>query len=221
MQPNPVVAVNPSQASLDLLKAWPDNSPICMVNLLAFDGADGREAYGRYTAVAAQTVAAQGGSAIFMAPVIESDDGWDSVVLVYYPRRAAYLDMQNDPAYVGAIPDRTAGLSARLLYPFALPDTPDAPEVTGDGVEVFSVELLRWTDPSAQREPVGGIALDLPVGGPGLNTDGRWDRMRLARHPSIEEARVRSDRSDVDPSAEATMYLVAQPRLAQPGGVST
>ena len=74
---------------------------------------------------------------------------WDQVTLVRYPRRAAYLDMQSDPAYVGAITDRTSGLSARLLYPFhdpaGDPDDPFRIERSG-GDEVFVVRLHQRAD---------------------------------------------------------------------------
>jgi len=54
--------------------------------------------------------------------------------------------MQRDPAYQGAIPDRTAGLSAWLLHAFHLPGgDPEEPftiEQSG-GDEVFVVALVR------------------------------------------------------------------------------
>ena len=173
VDPNPTEMVNPSPASIEAFIARPDPNAIIMVNLLRYSKGGGRESYLRYAAVASGTVQARGGSFPFAAPVLEGD--WDMVALVRYPRRAAYLDMQNDPAYVGAIPDRTAGLAARLLHPFHHPDgDPDDPfdiEVRGDD-ERFLVSLVRWADPSAPSNelvtPGGEVVLRLQrlVGNP-------------------------------------------------------
>ena len=200
VEPNATALVNPSQASVDALAAWPDDSPIGMLNLLSFDGEEGRAAYGRYAAVASKTVVARGGSAIFMGSIIEPADSWDTIVIVYYPRRAAYLDMQLDPAYVGALPDRTAGLSARLLYPFALIGE-DAPHIDGSNDEVFELELVRWpneptaisVEGTATSKASGKVDLDLASGGPGMVSDGRWDRLRLTRYASIDSWKDRPE----------------------------
>ena len=120
--PNPTSAVNPSLDSIDALAAWPDDDAIAMVNLLKYSVGTGREAYGRYAEVATATIMARGGSLIYLVSVVSPAGPWDTLAIVRYPRRAAFIDMQSDPTYQGAIPDRTAGLSARLLYPFSLPD---------------------------------------------------------------------------------------------------
>jgi len=195
MPPNPTTSVNPSLESLAALSAWPDDGPIAMLNLLRYAGESGRESYGRYGEIAARSIAAVGGSLIYMAPVIEPSGSWDSAALVFYPRRAAYLDMQTDKNYVAAVPDRTAGLDARLLYPFALPDTSGEPAAslgTPRHGEVVAIQLIHWNDLAAARAAgqgtdgpsTGDLVLRLVAGGPGLVTDGPWHEMRLVRYPS-------------------------------------
>ena len=125
-------------------------TPIVMVNLLKYAEPGGRERYARYGAVAGPEIAARGGRALYTGSSVAGSD-WDGVALVYYPRRAAWLDMQDSPAYRAAIADRTAGLSARLLYAFTqgagpLPVKPppleDVHRQSED--EIFVVNLLRY-----------------------------------------------------------------------------
>ena len=197
MSPNPTTSVNPSLESLATLSEWPDDGPIAMLNLLRYAGESGRETYGRYGEVAARSIASVGGSLIYMAPVIDPSDSWDSAALVFYPRRAAYLEMQTDKNYVAAVPDRTAGLDARLLYPFALPNA-FGEQATSLGTpkhgEVVAIELVHWTDLAAAKaaghdhpdSSAGELVLRLVAGGPGLVTDGPWHELRVVRFPSID-----------------------------------
>ena len=115
--PNPTADVNPSKASLEALAARPDDDPIIMINLLKFAEPDGEEAYKRYARVSSKEVASRGGGVVYAGDAIAPGD-WDRIACVYYPRRAAFLDMQQSPAYQGAIPHRTEGLGARLLFAF-------------------------------------------------------------------------------------------------------
>lgn len=187
-EPNPTAAVNPGPPSLAALAAQPDRSAIIMVNLLRFRPDGGREAYDRYGKVASGTVTARGGSVAYAGTVLGSEPAWDTVLLVRYPRRAAYLDMQGDPAYVGAIPDRTRGLSARLLHPFhPVEDAADDSfrvDRTG-GSEVFVVALIRYANGVAPGTWISGadVVLRLRADVP-LVTDERWDELLLFRYPS-------------------------------------
>lgn len=194
--PNPTVEVNPSSESVAALWGRPDEGPIIMVNLLRFVPGGGREAYARYGAVASGTVRARGGSVAYTAPVIEGDSDWDTVTLVRYPRRAAYLDMQTDPAYVGAIPDRTAGLSARLLYPFYDPDGgPEAPlhieRPTGEGVVVVSLH-------SVAMQPMNGEVVLRLVADMPMVSDQLWSELVVARFDSMDAAVAANSSGDGD-----------------------
>jgi len=175
ISPNPTRSVNPSKDSVAALAAVPDHSPIGMLNLLRYADA---AAYRRYTDVAAGCVGGVGGSAIFMGAVSTSDEPWDTAILVYYPRRAAFIEMQKDPAYIGAIPDRTEGLAARMLYPFALPEMSGAEAAERcliDRGNSLTLQVRRWADAIAHGENDSLFAL--PAGGPGLVSDGRWDEL--------------------------------------------
>lgn len=212
-EPNPTSAVNPSQASVDGLAARPDEDAIIMVNLLRYQPDGGRESYYRYGAVASGTVRARGGSVAYTAPVIGPDPAWDTVTLVRYPRRAAYLDMQSDPAYVGAIPDRTAGLSARLLYPFhpvgGDHDHPFRIERSG-GDEVFVVSLVRFADgnPAAAWSPAGDVVLRLQADVP-MVSDAVWHELIVARYRS--QADLPPDPGDHGDGIEDAITLITQP----------
>lgn len=173
--PNSTSEVNPSKESVVALGAIADDSPIGMLNLLRYADGDGAVAYRRYTDVAAGCVGRVGGSAIFMGSVTGGDEPWDTAILVYYPRRAAFIEMQNDPAYIGAIPDRTAGLAARLLYPFALSEmSGEAARDRCPAGQPLTIQLRRGVDRSVERE---NAVFQLAAGGPGLVSDGRWDEL--------------------------------------------
>ena len=163
-----------------------------MLNLLRFDGESGRASYGRYAEVAARSITSVGGALIYLGRIIGSDP-WDSVALVYYPSPAAFRAMQSDPSYVEAIPNRTAGLRARLLYPFELPSM-SATEATKlipySATDVVAIQLLAWNTPSVtpRNDDVDSsnpaMALRLQSVGSGLVTDVRWDELRLRRYES-------------------------------------
>lgn len=182
------------------LAAAPDNGPIIMLNLLRFAEPNGRADYGRYSAVAFGTVKARGGSASYLGHAVSKPSAWDTAILVRYPRRAAYLDMQSDPAYLGAIPDRTAGLAARLITPFHLPDgSPDEPfaipSPSDDEVVVVSLH-----DGPVAKPGVTLLALEADVP---MVTDRVWSKLSVLRFASIDEAE--SSRP------EDSLWLVTRP----------
>lgn len=192
--------------------------PIAMLNLLRYDGEEGRTAYGRYAQVAAMSISHVGGSLMYLGQVIESD-AWDSVALVRYPSAQAYLAMQLDQRYVDAIPHRTAGLRARLLCPFALPHVVDrdVAELTrGGDSEIMEVQLVRWNDPPARlgggansNSAKSSPALRLQSVGNGLVSDGRWDELLLRHSPSNERNLTDSEslrRSDPDIAELAVVF---------------
>lgn len=204
---NPTNAVNPSAESIAALRARPDDDPIVMVNLLRYAVPDGRERYARYGAVAGPEIAARGGRALYNGTAIAGE--WDGVALVYYPRRAAWLDMQESPAYRAAIADRTAGLSARLLYAFTrgdgpLPVTPPPLQDVQPASEheVFVVNLLRYRGDEGRAsffrygEVASGLIQDLGgrvemslIADQAMVSDGVWEHFVLVRYPSFNALR--------------------------------
>lgn len=98
-----------------------------MLNLLKFsekslDGnGTGRDAYDRYAAVAQRLVEDRGGRVIW-AGIVEhpalhegGDVAWDAALLVYYPSRAAFIDMVTSPEYLKANLDRRNGAEKHVI----------------------------------------------------------------------------------------------------------
>ena len=204
---NPTSAVNPSDESIAALRARPDDGPIVMVNLLRYAEPGGRARYARYGAVAGREIAARGGRVLYSGASL-AGHGWDSVALAYYPRRAAWLDMQDSPAYRAAIADRTAGLSARLLYAFTRGDGPVAVAQPLENVqrrsddEAFVVHLLRYHGDDGRVSLLrhGEVAARLvqDLGGKvelslaadqAMVSDDEWDHFVLVRYPSFDALR--------------------------------
>ena len=199
---NPTRAVNPSAESIAALRALPDDAPIVMVNLLKYREPDGRKRYAQYGAVSGREIADRGGRVLYSGRSLGSAE-WDSVVLVYYPRRAAWLDMQNSSAYQAAIADRTAGLEKRLLFAFkrgsgplggSAPPLADVHQQSDD--EVFVVSLLRYPSDEARREyfrpgqeGAGGKIEFFLTAEQALVSDDDWEHFVLVRYPSQEALR--------------------------------
>lgn len=106
-------------------------TPVVMLNLLKFaersggrDGStegSGRESYARYGDRVRSMLEETGARVLFQgradSVVIggEADD-WDTIILVEYPSRRAFLEMTSSPKYREVSKDRTAGLSdSRLI----------------------------------------------------------------------------------------------------------
>jgi len=107
-----------------------DNGPVTMLNLVKYrdrslDGdGSGREAYQRYTQKAQGYVESRGGRVLWAGVVGEAalqdgltddDVDWDWALLVYYPNRAAFVDMVTSPDYLAANEHRTNGLAKHAI----------------------------------------------------------------------------------------------------------
>ncbi|MFP8880222.1 MAG: DUF1330 domain-containing protein [Myxococcota bacterium] len=116
-----------STFELDAIRQHPDKGPVTMLNLLKFreqslDGnGTGRDAYNRYAAVAKGLVEARGGRVVWVGSVDHpalhegGDVEWDVSQLVYYPSRAAFIDMVTSPEYLKANVDRTNGTEKHAI----------------------------------------------------------------------------------------------------------
>ncbi len=219
--PSPTAAVNPHGASLAELAAADAGGPVAMLNLLRYDGEAGRATYGRYAEIAAKTIDSVGGALMYLGRVIESD-AWDSVALVYYPSCGAFLSMQQDQRYIEALPDRTAGLRARLLCPFALPtmDRVAAQDLVQDlGPGNVEAQLVQWDEPDAilittgnpdSSSPPGSLRLQ-PIGS-GLVTDSRWDELRLSTQAPGEVGHADLDSAlRLDPDVADLLVVLSEP----------
>jgi uncharacterized protein (DUF1330 family) len=94
--------------------------PIVMLNLLRFKPDGGRALYDDYLATTAPFLSQVGGNVIFhgeaRSVVIGEDGEWDSVLVVRYPSKEAFLEMLRIPEYHEGTALRTSALvDARLV----------------------------------------------------------------------------------------------------------
>lgn len=117
-------AVQPERLNQDGFAAFSaraaEESPVVMLNLLAFRPDGGRERYEEYGESVAPLLDKAGGRIVFMgppAPPLLGEDAWDLVVLVEYPSRQAFLDMTGSAEYAQIAHLRTEALVAGELHP--------------------------------------------------------------------------------------------------------
>ncbi len=119
-----------STFNIDQLERSADDGPVTMINLVKYrdrslDGdGSGREAYQRYTQRAQEYVESRGGRVLWAGVVGEAalQDGltddevdWDWALLVYYPNRAAFIDMVTSPDYLAANENRLNGVAKHAI----------------------------------------------------------------------------------------------------------
>ncbi|MEL6450153.1 MAG: DUF1330 domain-containing protein [Pseudomonadota bacterium] len=127
--------IDPTRAQFDAFKALPRDTPIEMLNLVAFrdlanypgdhalarDGLTGAQAYARYGQASAPVLARVGGSILwrggFDATLIgPAEEPWDAMFIARYPDAAAFLAMVTDPDYRVAVVHRQAAVrTSRLI----------------------------------------------------------------------------------------------------------
>lgn len=121
------MAGKPQELNEALVKSLPDEGPVVMVNLVRFkdrsaDGdGSGWDAYLRYSNLTMPLIKARGGTVIWagkgegLAYGDPGAPGWDYVVLVRYPSRAAFLDMTTSPEYAAANVHRENGVEDHVI----------------------------------------------------------------------------------------------------------
>jgi len=119
-------AIRPNKAQFVELMEAPDEGPVVMLNLLKFktaaagSGATGASEYAKYGDAAVQMVEARGGRVLWMGRadqilIGDASEGWDSVALVQYPSRKAFVEMVSTPEYEEAHEHRESGLERTVL----------------------------------------------------------------------------------------------------------
>ena len=105
----------------------PDNGPVVMVNLVRFrdrsrDGnGTGWDAYSRYSKGDMPLLKKVGGTVLWAGHVEGTvvgdlgDGRWDWVVVVWYPSRAAFLEMMTSPEYAEINVDRENGVEDHVV----------------------------------------------------------------------------------------------------------
>ena len=119
-------SIRPNQAQFVELASSPDEGPVVMLNLLKFkaradgEAGSGADAYKRYGETAVKMVEEQGGRVLWQGRadqilIGDTEQDWDSVVLVEYPSRKAFIEMVTKPKYEEAHEHREAGLERTVL----------------------------------------------------------------------------------------------------------
>ena len=108
----------PKEINAELIASLPDTGPVVMVNLLRLRD---RAAYRRYSELTMPLIKARGGTVLWAGDgqaVAFGDaqaDHWDYVVLVYYPSRAAFLDMMRSAEYAAANVHREQAVQRHVI----------------------------------------------------------------------------------------------------------
>jgi uncharacterized protein (DUF1330 family) len=209
--------VNPTAESLAALQAQPDKQAIIMINYLRFRHRRDSYFYSLYGKEAAGEVLKTDSFVYYYGKVIHSfdsdfgfDNSWDGIVMPVYHRRSAYLQLQRSPIYQRAIPYRSAGTSARMLYVLRdrtnkqLPSTeisqldcmkkafaPDSKQVVVADLYQLEdstclAELDNWMDSNLPLlDSVGAsLVLSLEAEIPVLSEQ-LWDRFNLIQFPCV------------------------------------
>jgi uncharacterized protein (DUF1330 family) len=112
-------AITPNLDQFQALAAAPDEGAVVMLNLLKFKEG-GADTYLRYGDAAIGMVEERGGRVLWSGRAEQTligdpAAGWDVVVLVEYPSRAAFIEMVSSPEYLQAHADREAGLERTVV----------------------------------------------------------------------------------------------------------
>ena len=127
--------LTPTDMQLSAFGQGPQSEPVVMVNLLRFRAraayprdyegpkadVSGGEAFRRYHEVAKRRIEAQGGQIVWGAPALLTmvgppNERWDEVLVVAFPSRKAFTDLQSDPLYEAALVHWTAALAETRIF---------------------------------------------------------------------------------------------------------
>lgn len=127
------MGISPNADQFAELTTHPDDGPVVMLNLLKFKpvadaradgggvaGESGADAYATYGETATRMVTERGGKIIWAGAADQILIGdpvqdWDTVALVQYPSRAAFVDMVSQPEYTEAHEDRERGVERTII----------------------------------------------------------------------------------------------------------
>jgi len=121
------MAAGPKELNEALIRELPDTGPVVMVNLVRFhqtarDGdGSGWDAYVRYSRLFMPLLKACGGTILWsgnaegLAYGALAGPGWDYIVLVQYPSRAAFLATVTSPDYERANVHRENGVADHVI----------------------------------------------------------------------------------------------------------
>jgi uncharacterized protein (DUF1330 family) len=99
-----------------------EDAPVTMLNLLRFKPDGGKERYAEYGAAVAPLLEKAGARVVFLGEAalpLLGEGRWDSVLLVEYPTRQAFLDMIGSAEYQAIGHLRTEALEHGELHPLS------------------------------------------------------------------------------------------------------
>lgn len=117
-----------SHLNADLIRSFPDNGPVVMVNLVrlrerALNGkGTGWDAYQRYSTAVVKLLKPRGATILWAGDVegvalgVPDAHLWDYAVLVRYPSRAVFLDMLGSAEYAAANIERENALEDHVIF---------------------------------------------------------------------------------------------------------
>jgi uncharacterized protein (DUF1330 family) len=100
---------------------------VVMLNLLRFKPDGGRERYAEYGAAVTPLLEKAGARVVFLgdpALPLLGEESWDSVLLVEYPTRQAFLEMIGSAEYQAIGHLRTEALERGELHPMSAAQLP-------------------------------------------------------------------------------------------------
>jgi len=113
-------AIRPTREQIMELVHAPDDGPVVMLNLLKFKPREGASEYGKYGDSVTKMVEAQGGKVLWIGKVDQTligpvDESWDSIALVQYPSRKAFIEMTSTKGYDEIHEHRDSGLERTVV----------------------------------------------------------------------------------------------------------
>jgi uncharacterized protein (DUF1330 family) len=113
-------AIRPTKEQINELIHAPDEGPVVMLNLLKFKPRSGASSYGQYGDAAVKMIEDRGGKVLWVGKadqvlIGDAEQDWDSVLLVQYPSRRAFIEMTSTPDYDKAHEHREAGLERTIV----------------------------------------------------------------------------------------------------------
>lgn len=114
------MAVDPTPEDVKRYVDEDDGGPVVMLNLLRYDGEEGKASYAKYAEAVIPHLERVGGEVVYAGDcttevVAAEGHDWDAVLLVRYPSRQKFLEMVMDPGYQEITGLRTDGLDAAVL----------------------------------------------------------------------------------------------------------
>ena len=112
--------VDPTPETFGAFIQEDEGGPIHMLNLLRYKPDGGRERYAEYGAAAQPFLEGVGGEIVYAgecSTLLVGPDGhaWDSMIVVRYPSRGAFVEMVRNPGYQETTHLRTQALAEAVL----------------------------------------------------------------------------------------------------------